>query len=184
MTATNNLLALAGDDIDLYLLTADSISLQATGDIVDANGGDLLNIQANSLVIRAGGAIGAANITAAPSVNVNAIDLDVAQFAASARDGVYVQQIDGAGDLTVTNIAAISGAISVRDVNFNSTRTTVDVQQSRDALADVESVNGPIKIVVRNGALIVNEGGWRRLGCTRDWLGRHSFGSPRFGRRC
>ena len=47
--------------------------------------------------MRSQGAIGASDLTAAPNVNANAIDIDVDFFAASAVAGIYVQQVVGAG---------------------------------------------------------------------------------------
>ena len=108
--------------------------------------------------MRSGGAIGAANLTAAPNVNNNAIDIDVDFFAASAVAGIYVQQVVGAGTLTITGVDAATATISVGQVNFNSTRDPVQVTQTRDALSDVESERGPVKIVVRDGSLLVDDG--------------------------
>jgi membrane-bound inhibitor of C-type lysozyme len=77
VTANRNLLALVGVDINLDVLAATNVSLQAGGNIIDANGGDVLNIASVNLIMRAGGAIGASDLLAAPSVNANAIDIDV-----------------------------------------------------------------------------------------------------------
>ncbi len=159
VTASSNLLGLVGVDIDLHLLSARTVSLQAGGNISDTNGSDVVNVVADQLILRAGGAIGASNLSAAAAVNANAIDVNVNDLAATALAGIYIQQVQGAGTLTITNIADASAVVSVGQVNFNSTRDIVDVAQTRGALADIESTQGPIKIAVRDGSVIVNEGG-------------------------
>ena len=94
------------------------------------------------------GSIGSSDVlNGSPDSNANAIRTQVQVLAASASQGIYVDEVDS---VTIT----ATGTIQVERVNFNSTVTPiVDASQ-----ADLVSSLGPVKLVSRNGSIIVNDG--------------------------
>ncbi len=90
------------------------------------------------------GSIGLANVlNGQPDTNRHAIDTRVNILAASSADGIYVEEFDS---VTVT----ATGAISVEEVRFNSTRTV----RTDASLSDLVTTDaGSIKLVSLNGQI-------------------------------
>ena len=145
----------------LALLSASHISLDAGGDILDNNGANVLNLQANTLRMVAGGIIGGADLPNAPDANGNALDMEVGTVAARSSRGIYLQELANGGDLVVGHVQG-SASVSVQQVRFNSTLSPVtagDVAGTAlQPLDDLETSAGPIKVVVRGGNLTINDG--------------------------
>ena len=84
-----------------------------------------------------------------PGVNANAIDTIVNTLAASSADGIYVQEFDSV-------IISSTSAVSVEQVHFNSTRTTL----TDLSLSDLTTTDaGSIKLVTSSGSITINDGG-------------------------
>ena len=109
-----NLVGNADRDLRLGFISAANVALDVGRDLLDANGGNAANIAAVQASLRAGGSIGQANTTAAPGVNSNAIEIDVDTIAADATAGIYLRQIEGADNLVVDQVDAISVEIIVQ----------------------------------------------------------------------
>ncbi len=108
----------------------------------------------------AGGAIGAADgITVNPDQNLNAIDLEVGTVAAQASSGIYLQELAAGGSLIVGNVPSATVTVNVQQVDFRSTVTPVSQTRTLNQLDDLQTTNnGPIKVIVEAGSLIINEG--------------------------
>ncbi len=147
--------------IRLDRITAKHVALDAAIDILDNNGGDTVNLTADTLRMVAGGIIGGPDSTAALDTNARAIDLAVGTLAARSSTGIYVQQLVGGGDLRIDHVAG-SAALAVNQVRFNSTTNIVTVGDIAGSdlrpLDDLETLSGPIKVVVQGGNLVVTEG--------------------------
>ena len=146
--------ATGDSDILLGLIDAGAgnVSLLAERDILDNNGGGVLNVQAAALRMEAdsngdsAGQIGQSDNGSPAETNTRAIDTQVTTLAAVSADGIYILESDGlAVDFT--------GDISIEQVNFNSTVTTV----TDTTLSDLETTEaGPLKVVTTAGTLTVN----------------------------
>ena len=141
-----NLVGNVDRDLRLGFISAQNVALDVGRDLLDANGGNAANIAAVQASLRAGGSIGQANMTAAPEINANAIEIDVDTIAADATAGIYLRQIEAADNLVVAQVDAISVEIIVQQVNFNSSTTAIRSADTVDALSDIESDAGPIKV--------------------------------------
>src|SRR5690606_20219663 len=97
----------------LALLSADHLTLDAGGDILDNNGGDTLNLLGNSLRIVAGGIIGGPDLAYALDANSHALDLAVNTVTASSVQGIYLQQLASAGDLRLNDVETATGPIEI-----------------------------------------------------------------------
>ncbi len=152
----------AGTDIDLGVVRAVNVAITATaGSIIDANDALFVlpttNVFATNLMMRAGNLIGAPDtLNGTPDANLRAIDTEVAVIAASAPNGIYIQE--QAGDLIVDLVPQMQATVQVDRVEFRS--TTSPVQESRTVLplADLESNAGPVKVLVTGGSLILRDG--------------------------
>ncbi len=142
-------------------LSADHVSLTAGVDILDVNGENVRNIRAASLAMVAGGIIGGPDVLNAADANANAIDIEVGTLAARSGRGIYLQELAGGGDLIVDDVSG-SASVTVNQVRFNSTTSLVAAGDPLGVdlrpLEDLETGDGPIKLVVRNGSLTINDG--------------------------
>ncbi len=142
-------------------LSADHVSLTAGVDILDVNGENVRNIRAASLAMLAGGIIGGPDVLNAADANANAIDIEVGTLAARSGRGIYLQELAGGGDLIVDDVSG-SASVTVNQVRFNSTTSLVAAGDPLGVdlrpLEDLETGDGPIKLVVRNGSLTINDG--------------------------
>jgi hypothetical protein len=158
-------------DINLGLVEATNVNLDAGADINDSRNGFLANVIATNLAMRAGSEIGDESPSDTARENSRAIDTQVSNLAAQAADGIYVQELASGQGLTVRDVADISVTVNITRANFDSTRsdssstppfTATGVATptfSATGLADLTTTgNGSIKIVVQNGTLIVRDG--------------------------
>ena len=164
-TAGGTLQVISGGSQRLGLLSAGHIALDATGDVLDNNGANTLNLRADTVRIVAGGIIGGSDLANSPDANGNAIDMNVGTIAARSVQGIYLQELANGGALVVGHVqgsASVTVSVLVNQVRFNSTTSTVsagDVAGTNlKPLDDLETTGGPIKVVVRGGDLIVNDG--------------------------
>ncbi len=143
----------AGGDVDLGSITGATVSVQANGDILDADQGPL-NILANRVRLVADadgnllGRIGGSSILSPPGQNPNAINIDAGTVAARGADGIYLEETDGVtiGQVNAFNVQVVQPGGGVNNQNV-------------PALSDVETTaGGPIKIVTMNGDLEVTDG--------------------------
>ncbi|MEO8269074.1 MAG: hypothetical protein ABI557_05105, partial [Aureliella sp.] len=142
----------------LGLLSANHIALEATGDLLDNNGANTLNLRANSLRMVAGGIIGGADLLAAPDINANALDLEVGTMAARSAQGIYLQELSSGADLIVGHVEGNAG-LTVRQVALDGTSSPVAVGDGDPrSLDNLMTTAGPIKVVVRGGNLTINDG--------------------------
>ena len=165
-----DVLGQAGEDILLGVIqlthgTANRVALSAGRSILDTNEAavnvaETVAAAATSLSLRAtSGTIGASG-GANPTVNDNALDLNVDTVAAASAAGIFLREISGGGaiqvDTAVVVTVDIEGALRA---NFNS--TTSDVSQTR-TLASLEDLtttaNGSIQLMAENGTITVNSG--------------------------
>jgi hypothetical protein len=136
----------------------DTLHWMPVGDILDNNGANTLNLRASSLRMVAGGVIGGADLPNAPDANSNALDTEVGSVAARSARGIYLQELASGGDLVVGHVQG-AAAVAVRQVRFNSTTTLVTAGNGNlQALDDLETTAGPVKVVVRGGNLTINDG--------------------------
>ena len=135
-------------DIALGCIDATSVVLLAGRDISDNNGGGVVNVTADTLLMIADtdsngtGRIGSADLLTVAQTNRNAIDTDVTTLAAQSAEGIYVLELDTVSQdgLTIDD----TGTIMVDRVNFNSTTSSTSHR-----LSDLRTtVNGPIKLVL------------------------------------
>ncbi len=153
----NVVVAQAGTNISLDLITASQIALSAGQNILDNNGANVTNLRGSSASLRAGGSIGLADtLNGTPTLNANAIDTELTTVAASSTAGIYLQEVTAGGSLIVGNVAAVGVSVNVLQANFNSTTTGVNALQTRATLDDL--TGGPVKLVVRNGDLLISDG--------------------------
>ncbi len=165
-TGGGNVRVVSGNNGDIRLgvvnVGAGSVSLAASGSILDGNGA-ATNVIANALrMVATNGSIGEADpLNGMPDVNVRAIDTQVAILAASSATGIHVLEADG---VTIDT----TGAISVQKVNFNSTETAV-VDASAEDLTT--SNNGSIKLLSLAGNIVVDSGTGASLGVQANGTG-------------
>ncbi len=167
LTSGHTLQVITGGTQLLDRLTASHISLDAGGDILANNDqalGDVLNLQATTLRMVAGGTIGESDLPTLPTpinaadFNRNAIDMQVDTVAARSRDGIYLQELAAGGDLIVGHAEGFA-SVSVQQVHFNSTISPVTAGDGDPRpLDDLETTAGPIKVVVRGGDLVITDG--------------------------
>ena len=127
-------------DVRLGLVDAGNgnVSINARGSVVDANG-DALNIAASNLRLQAEtGALGAA---------LDAIETRVTVIAANSVSGIFVFENNG---VRVDD----TGAISVQQVNFNSTQQLI----TDASLEDLQTANGSIHLRSATGDIVINSG--------------------------
>ena len=138
----------AGRDIALGRIDATALVLLAGRDILDNNGGGVVNVTADTLLMIADtdsdgtGRIGSDDLLNVAQSNANAIDTDVTTLSAQSAEGIYVLELDTVSQdgLTIDD----TGTIMVDRVNFNSTTST-----TLHRLSDLRTtVNGPIKLVL------------------------------------
>ena len=162
----------AAQDVNLDLVTALQVNIEAGRDITDNNdaaintpnvtGATDLRMVADADADQVGMIGGPDTGNGTPDENENAIDVDVTRVAARAADGIY---------LRAPNALTVDQA-TVQQVNFNS----LDVAAT---LADLETTdNGPIKAVAANGALTVNDGDADTLGVVAHGTGDVLLQSP------
>ncbi len=160
-TNGGNVRVLADNEGDILLSQIDAgagdVSLLAEGSIL--NNEFAVNVRADALRMVADaalsnasnqvGSIGLADtLNGQPDTNRHAIDTRVNVLAASSADGIYVEEFDS---VTVT----ATGAISVEEVRFNSTRTV----RTDASLSDLVTTDaGSIKLVSLNGQITVEDG--------------------------
>ncbi len=165
-----DVLGQAGEDILLGVIqlthgTANRVALRAGRSILDTNGAAVNVVEtvaaaATSLSLRAtSGTIGATG-GANPTINDNALDLNVDTVAATSAGGIFLREISGGGAIQVDTAAAVTVDIEgALRANFNS--TTSDVSQTR-TLASLEDLtttaNGSIQLMAENGSITVNSG--------------------------
>ncbi len=133
------------------------MSLLAEGSILDNEfavnvRADALRMVADAALSNASnqaGSIGLADaLNGQADTNRQAIDTRVNVVAASSADGIYVAEFDS---VTVT----ATGAISVEEVRFNSTRTV----RTDASLSDLVTTDaGSIKLVSLNGQITIEDG--------------------------
>ncbi len=159
-SAGTTLLLQSGSALELGSVTAQQVALQAGGDILDHNGADIVNVQSNALSMTAGGMIGHSDTGQPnPEVNAQALDLQVTTVAALSSSGIYLQQLTAGGDLTVGTVAPVGVSIAITQPRFNSSSDSVPLFASVSRVSDLTtSSGGPIKVAVRDGSLIIQDG--------------------------
>ncbi|MEZ6134697.1 MAG: hypothetical protein R3C53_07290 [Pirellulaceae bacterium] len=151
-TAGVDIAARAGSSITLGRLdAAGNVGLQAGTDIIDGNGG-ALNISAIDLSMRAGNLIGNSGGGVA-NVNINAIDTQVTRLAATATNGVYVQEVDG---VSIGSVAAVDVTVTANRVNTDRSISSENANVVIAALAGGSTNPGPFKVQVTTGSLTVD----------------------------
>jgi hypothetical protein len=138
--------------IHLAQVIADRVGLVAGIDIIDANG-DVLNVQADSLSLHAGGLIGAPSLASNERDNPNAIDTSVNQFAAAAGGSIYIQERNA---ITIGDVAIPMARVTIQHVHFRSDFNTIEVVESVDPIRGIRSGNA-IKLVSDQGTIQINE---------------------------
>ncbi|MFO1066460.1 MAG: hypothetical protein U0892_21590 [Pirellulales bacterium] len=158
--AGNNLLGISGGNQAIWSLSAtQTVSLSAGGNITDNRAAEFVNITAPNAALRAGGRIGGSDLLNAFDHNVNAIDLNVINVAASATAGIHLLEVEAGHDLNVANVSAVSVSVDVKRANFNSTEFDVNRNNSLATLDDLTNAgDGPIKVKVEDGTLTVTPG--------------------------
>ena len=163
-----SLVATADGDVVLGSVTAIGVNVEAGGSILDGNAA-VLNITADTARLIADsnssgtGSIGTADqLNGNPeAINANAIDTRVNVLAARSATGIYIDEADG---LRVD----ATGLISITQVNFNSTTSTIDFA----SLADLTTTHsGSIKLVSASGDVIVNDGDNNGIGVDANGSG-------------
>ncbi len=159
-SAGATLLLQSGSALELGSVTAQQVALQAGGDILDHNGADVVNVQSSALSMTAGGMIGHSDTGQPnPEVNAQALDLQVTTVAALSSSGIYLQQLTAGGDLTVGTVAPVGVSIAITQPRFNSSSDSVPLFASVSRVSDLTtSSGGPIKVAVRDGSLIIQDG--------------------------
>jgi hypothetical protein len=115
----------ADSNINLGLVQATNVNLDAGGDITDVRNDNTVNVRATNLRMTARSEIGDASPADAANANSRAIDTLVTNVAAKAADGIYIQELTGGDGLTIRDVADISVTINAVRANFNSTRSDV-----------------------------------------------------------
>jgi hypothetical protein len=149
----------AGTDIVAVNAGNGRVSIEAGTDIIDANGGTTTIIRADQLRMVAGGIIGNESTLSQPDDNPNAIDTEVIELVARSRDGIYIQEVAAGGDISVDRFDALNVGVAVTQVNFNSTSAPVPRSANHQALDDLTTTAGPIKLVASEGSITIRDGG-------------------------
>lgn len=158
-TSTGNILLNAGSSVRLGLLDAIGVSLNAVGSILDNNGGSTTNVRSTTLRMTAGDSIGAADGAAGNATNTNAIDTEIGTFAATAANGIWLNEVSAGVNLEISGVAAATVNVDVQQVSTDATTSAVDFDQTLTALSDVSTTsNGPIKVVAESGTITANDG--------------------------
>ncbi|MCA9194417.1 MAG: hypothetical protein KDB03_21755 [Planctomycetales bacterium] len=168
--SASNLSLITGGSIVLGFLSANSISIDAAGNILDGNSG-LLNISANALVLQAGGIIGGPDLGSPANTNLNAIDVAVSVLSAESANGIYIQELNAVS----IDVVTVNVSVDVQRVNFNS--STTPINESRTTTLDDLTSGGPIKLVSLGGSITVRMGITNILDANYDELGIESTGS-------
>ncbi len=153
-------LDIADAKIDITAVNAGSgrVSIQAGNGIIDSNGGFTTFVKADSLKLVAGDGIGSSSPNSPADENPNAIDIEVDTVAAQSRTGIYLREASVSGHLFVDNISSLTIDVDVTQVNFNSSSLSVNQSTTQQALDDLTTTAGPIKLVVTNGNLTIRDG--------------------------
>jgi hypothetical protein len=147
----------SGADLHLGFISATNVAMYAMGDILDINGPAAINVEASTLALSSGGSIGLADESSPfPDANRNAIDVHIDILAVVAQQGIYMQQ--DAGDLTVGNSPEFALSVSVPRLYADGLTTPVALTQRAASLDDVESMAGPVKLMVLAGSLTIEDG--------------------------
>ncbi len=157
ITSGQNIFARTGNNQTLTLLQATNVAIDAGGNVIDGNKA-AVNVNATNLQITSKGSIGANDLTSAPNVNLNAIDIDVDVVAAQSVKGIYLEQVASAGALKVGNVAAVSVTISGNTAEFNSKTSAFTDTRTIAQQNDLVTTDGPVKLVVDGGTLTITDG--------------------------
>lgn len=120
----DNIRYAAGTNVALSLLAAtDSVSVTAGGSIIDTNSDEATNISGARARLVAGGSIGTAGTTANSDMNVNAVDISVANVEAQATSDIYLQSnqaviVGDVGDVETVYERFDSGNTTETDLNL------------------------------------------------------------------
>ncbi|MCA9082800.1 MAG: hypothetical protein KDA81_02035, partial [Planctomycetaceae bacterium] len=168
VSADSDIMLRAGHESDVVLqqvLTSGNVSVFAEGSIRDGNAA-ANNVTAADLILVADsnhdqqGIIGGPDGAVGNSTNINAVDTEVSTLAASAADGIYLQ--NSGGELTIDEVS-----VTVQQVGANAAVTAVTDSQSDLTTTDA----GPVKVVNTSGDIIVNEGDADHTGVSAASMG-------------